>query len=112
ARSESLQMELRQQILDFEKIIRERFKAKNFLVYFQAYTNTFTKVAGLRNNFETALEFPFVKGLVVGTRPDCLSPAVLELWQEFHQRSFVAVELGVQSFFDDELELLRRGHRP
>ena len=47
---------------------------------------------------------------MVGTRPDCISPAVLELWQEYHKKSFVAVELGVQSFFNPHLEFMRRGH--
>lgn len=110
ARSESLTMELRKQIEEFQTHISKKYKAKSFLVYFQAYTNTFTKLTGLRQNFETALSYDFVKGFVVGTRPDCLSKGVLDLWQEFHQRSFVAVELGVQSFFDDQLEFMRRGH--
>lgn len=110
ARSESQTMELRQQIETYRDHIAKKFKAKSFLVYFQAYTNTFTKLSGLRTNFETALSYDFVKGFVVGTRPDCLSKGVLDLWQEYHQRSFVAVELGVQSFFEDQLQFLRRGH--
>jgi radical SAM protein (TIGR01212 family) len=110
AREESFKMDLHHQITDFQKLIEKKYKAKNFLVYFQAYTNTFTKISSLRENFETALSFPFVKGFVLGTRPDCLSPAVLDLWQEYYQKSFVAVELGVQSFYDDHLEFMRRGH--
>ncbi len=110
AREESFQMNLNDQIIHFKKIIEKRYHAKNYLVYFQAYTNTFTKVSSLRENFETALSYDFVKGFVVGTRPDCLSPAVFSLWQEYYQKSFVAVELGVQSFFDDHLEFMRRGH--
>lgn len=110
ARSEAIEMDLKSQIQKFEELIARKYKAKSFLVYFQAYTNTFAKISDLRTNFETALSFPNVKGLVVGTRPDCLSPAVLNLWQEFHEKSFVAVELGVQSFFDDQLEFMRRGH--
>jgi len=110
ARSESQSMELRQQIETYRDHIAKKFKAKSFLVYFQAYTNTFTKLSGLRAHFETALSYDFVKGFVVGTRPDCLSKGVLDLWQEYHQRSFVAVELGVQSFFEDQLQFLRRGH--
>lgn len=110
ARSESLQMELRTQIETYQAHIAKKYKSKSFLVYFQAYTNTFTKLTGLRANFETALSYPYVKGFVVGTRPDCLSKGVMDLWQEFHRRSFVAVELGVQSFFNDQLEFMRRGH--
>lgn len=110
AKSESLTMSLDDQIVKYHQAIEKKYKAKQFLVYFQAYTNTFTKITQLRENFELALSYPFVKGLVVGTRPDCLSPAVFKLWTEFHEKSFVAVELGVQSFFDDQLLFLKRGH--
>lgn len=110
ANAESLSMELRSQIEKYHQHISAKYKAKAFLIYFQAYTNTFTKVSALRNNFDIALSYPWVKGFTLGTRPDCLSPAVLSLWQEYHEKSFVAVELGVQSFFDDQLEFMRRGH--
>jgi uncharacterized protein len=110
AREESFTMGLREQIEKYQVQIGEEYNSKKFLVYFQAYTNTFTKVSALRENFDTALSYPFVKGFVVGTRPDCLSPAVLNLWQEYYQKSFVAVELGVQSFFDPHLEFMQRGH--
>lgn len=110
AQSESLQMQLQEQIEKYRAQIQKRYKANKFLVYFQAYTNTFTKISALRQNFETALNSQGVLGFVVGTRPDCLSSAVLDLWQEYHEKSFVAVELGVQSFFDDQLEFMRRGH--
>jgi radical SAM protein (TIGR01212 family) len=110
ATTESFQMGLREQIEVFQKKIHDKYKAEQFLVYFQAYTNTFTKLDALRINFETALSFPFVKGFVVGTRPDCLSKGVLDLWQEFHSKSYVAVELGVQSFDDEQLLFMKRGH--
>lgn len=110
ANKESLTMELRTQIETYKEKISKRYSSKAFLVYFQAYTNTFTKVSALRNNFDIALSYPWVKGFTLGTRPDCLSKSVLDLWQEYHERSFVAVELGVQSFFNDQLEFMRRGH--
>jgi radical SAM protein (TIGR01212 family) len=49
-------------------------------------------------------------GLVIGTRPDCLSQAVLDLWYEYSKKTYVAVEFGVQSFDDDQLVWMRRGH--
>ncbi|HEY1079561.1 MAG TPA: TIGR01212 family radical SAM protein [Bdellovibrio sp.] len=110
ANKESLTMQLRTQIETYKEKISKRYSSKAFLVYFQAYTNTFTKVSALRNNFDIALSYPWVKGFTLGTRPDCLSKSVLDLWQEYHERSFVAVELGVQSFFNDQLEFMRRGH--
>jgi radical SAM protein (TIGR01212 family) len=110
ARSEAFDMELKQQIEKYKAHIQKKFKAQKFLVYFQAYTNTFTKVTELEKNFNIALESPDVVGFVLGTRPDCLSPAVLKLWEKFNQQSSVFVELGVQSFFNDDLEFMKRGH--
>ena len=110
ARSESMTMELSAQIEKYHAHIAKRFHSDQFLVYFQAYTNTFTKITALRANFDLALNYDYVKGLVIGTRPDCLSKGVLDLWNEYHEKSFVAVELGVQSFFNDQLEFMRRGH--
>lgn len=110
ARTDSFEMDLRTQIEKYQKDIGQKYNSRQFLVYFQAYTNTFTKVPQLRSNFDTALSFPFVKGFVLGTRPDCLSKSVLDLWQEYYEKSFVGVELGVQSFFDQHLDFMRRGH--
>lgn len=110
ANAESILLPLREQIEKYHLAQVKKFKANKFLVYFQAYTNTFTKVDALKANFETALSYPFVSGFVVGTRPDCLSKSVLDLWQNYHKRSFVAVELGVQSFFNSHLEFMKRGH--
>lgn len=110
AREESFSLTLTEQIEKFHKLIAKKYNAEKFLVYFQAYTNTFTKIPTLRSHFELALKYDFVKGFVVGTRPDCISSSVLALWQEYYEKSFVAVELGVQSFFDEHLNFMQRGH--
>lgn len=110
ARSEAKTFPLDIQINKFRKIISKRYKAKKFLIYFQAYTNSFEKVKSLREHFYRALDHEDVVGVVIGTRPDCISPALLKLWQEIHERSFVSVELGAQTFRDDKLEWMKRGH--
>jgi radical SAM protein (TIGR01212 family) len=110
AHSESFQMELKTQIELYKERLAAAFNTSQFLVYFQAYTNSFAKVEKLKAQFELGLSYPFVKGFVVGTRPDCLSPGLFNLWQEIHEKSFVAVELGAQSFFEDDLKFYHRGH--
>ncbi|MBY0553455.1 TIGR01212 family radical SAM protein [bacterium] len=110
ANSDSFQMSLEAQIEKYHDNIAKKYNAKKFLVYFQAYTNTFTKIPALRHNFETALKYPYVAGFVLGTRPDCLSESVLQLWQEYCEKSSVFVELGVQSFNNSHLEFMQRGH--
>ena len=110
AREEAFSLDLRVQIEKYHDHIQKKFKSENFLAYFQAYTNTFLKIKNLRDHLETALEYPYIKGFVVGTRPDCISNSVLDLWQEMSEKTFVAVELGVQSFFNPQLQFLSRGH--
>lgn len=110
AQSESLSMTLQDQITKYRKNIGIKFKAGKFLIYFQAYTTTFTKVQELREAFEYASAQDDVVGFVVGTRPDCLSKSVLDLWQEYHEKKFVAVEVGVQSFNEFHLQFMQRGH--
>lgn len=90
--------------------VRRRVNANKFLVYFQAYTTTFDRVAKLRENFALAASYPEVVGLVVGTRPDCISDSLFELWNEFNAKLFVSVEFGVQSFNEAALLWMRRGH--
>ncbi|MBI4084255.1 MAG: TIGR01212 family radical SAM protein [Candidatus Lambdaproteobacteria bacterium] len=90
--------------------IRARYGAERFLVYFQAYTNTFAGVGRLAALFEQALATPGVAGLVVGTRPDCLPPAVLALLADLARAHYVSVELGVQTLDDAQLAWLARGH--
>ncbi|MGK0291279.1 MAG: radical SAM protein (TIGR01212 family) [bacterium] len=90
--------------------IAKRYKANLFLVYFQAYTNTFDRVSTLEQRFRTALSEDKVRGVILGTRPDCLPSRIFPLLKDIHEQSYVSVELGAQSFFDDHLEFLKRGH--
>ncbi|MBK7845347.1 MAG: hypothetical protein IPJ71_17005 [Bdellovibrionales bacterium] len=62
---------LHRQIEETRARLQRRFNGEMFLVYFQAYTTTFSRTVHLREQFKTAFSFPDVKGVVVGTRPDC-----------------------------------------
>ena len=91
--------------------IDRRTRARKYLAYFQAYTNTYADVAQLRALYDQALAMEGMIGLSVGTRPDCVPPAVLDLLAEYHDRGMeVWLELGLQSAFDDSLARVNRGH--
>jgi len=80
---------------------RSRYRhAPLFLAYFQAFSNTYASLDVLRARYEEALAHPAVVGLVVGTRPDCVDEAVLDLLQEFARRAYVSVEYGIESCYD------------
>ncbi len=101
---------LKDQILQTRERMRKMYNAHKFLVYFQAYTNTFSKVAELRSQFELVQQFDDIVGVVVGTRPDCLSDALYDLWNEILDKMFLSVEIGVQTFNEEQLIWMRRGH--
>jgi len=91
--------------------IDRRTRARKYLAYFQAYTNTYADVAQLRALYDQALAVEGMIGLSVGTRPDCVPPAVLDLLAEYHDRGMeVWLELGLQSAFDESLARVNRGH--
>ena len=90
--------------------IQKRFNAEKFLAYFQSYTNTYSDAAYLREIYEAALAQPGIEGLCIGTRPDCLPDSVIDLLAELAEKTYVSLELGVQSFEDETLAWLKRGH--
>lgn len=86
-------------------------RARRYLAYFQAYTSTYAEVETLRRLYEQALAGADVVGLCIGTRPDCVPDAVLDLLAGYRERGFeVWLELGLQSAFDDTLDRINRGH--
>lgn len=86
-------------------------RARRYIAYFQAYTSTYAEVATLRSLYAQALQDADVVGLCVGTRPDCVPDAVLELLAEVQRQGFeVWLELGLQSAHDETLARVHRGH--
>ncbi|HNT30584.1 MAG TPA: TIGR01212 family radical SAM protein [bacterium] len=96
---------------------RARYRAKRFIAYFQAFTNTYLnskfkiKNLKLEDIYQPALEHPDVVGLAVGTRPDCLPDETIELFAEIAKTKLVWLELGLQSSHDQTLQLINRGHK-
>jgi hypothetical protein len=103
-------MKIRDQIDEGIRRIQRRYTAQRFLAYFQPATNTYAPVERLRSLYDQALEHERVVGLAIGTRPDCVADDVLELLQEIAGRTYLAVELGVQTMHDRSLDWMNRGH--
>lgn len=101
---------LSKQIEDGIAYLKNRYKAKAFLVYFQPYTNTYGPVDLLEKLYREALSHPEVIGLAIGTRPDCVDSEKLELLRELSQKHMILVEYGLQSIYDRSLKFIRRGH--
>jgi len=91
--------------------IRKRYKkAKLFIAYFQSYSNTYDTLPILRQRYHQALAHPFVSGISVGTRPDCIDEEKLDFLGELSEKYIVNVEYGVESCYEDTLLRINRGH--
>ncbi|WP_154058918.1 TIGR01212 family radical SAM protein, partial [Pseudescherichia vulneris] len=86
-------------------------RAGRYLAYFQAYTSTWAEVQVLRAMYYQAVSQANIVGLCVGTRPDCVPEAVLDLLSEYQQQGYeVWLELGLQTAHDKTLHRINRGH--
>lgn len=91
---------------------RQHLKWPNakYIGYFQAYTNTYAPVEVLREYYEVILKQPGVVGLSIATRPDCLPDDVIEYLAELNERTYLWVEMGLQTIHDSTSELINRAH--
>lgn len=79
-----------------------------YMIYFQAYTNTYSTVDKLREIYYKALSLPNVVALSIATRPDCIDNNILELLYELNQKTFLQVELGLQTTNTNSVKLINR----
>jgi len=102
-------LSVRDQLLERMRFWEERGFRGGYIAYFQAYTNTYADPARLEAMYESVL-LPGVVGVFVGTRPDCLGDEVLDVMSRLAKKTWVMVEVGVQSTHDATLRYIRRGH--
>ncbi len=97
--------------LDSElKRIREKKPDAKAVAYFQAHTNTYAPTDRLREVYEAALKCEGVCGISIATRADCLPCDVLDCLEELSHRTYLTVELGLQTVHDKTAELINRCH--
>lgn len=93
---------------------KERVSAKNkngkYIAYFQSFSNTYAPVSRLRQLYYDAIAPEEIVGLAIGTRPDCLSSATVELLREINEIKPVSVELGLQTIHEASVRYIRRGY--
>ena len=100
-----------QQIAEGIEFHRNRYRsAQRYLVYFQAFSNTYAPLERLKRLYDEALAHPGVAGIVVGTRPDCVDERKLDYFAGLARDRYVALEYGIESTFDATLRAVNRGH--
>lgn len=83
------------------KLLSRKWPDAKYIAYFQSHTNTYAPVHILREKFTAALNHPDVVGIAISTRPDCLPGDVMELLEELNKKTFLWVELGLQSIHEE-----------
>ncbi len=89
-------------------LLSGKWPSGKYIAYFQSHTNTYAPVEVLREKYNQVLEYPDIIGIAIATRPDCLSPEVLELLSELNQKTFLWVELGLQTIHENTALLINR----
>ena len=98
------------QFAEIKAKMQQKWKDGKTMAYFQAYTNTHAPLAELKEKFEAALAQEGVMGLSIATRPDCLPDDVVEYLAELNERTYLWVELGLQTVHEKTATLINRAH--
>jgi len=99
-----------QQVEEGINFFKHKYENQFYLAYFQSYTNTYDSLDKLKAIYEEALSHPRVKGIVVGTRPDCVNDELLDYFEKLSKSVYVMIEYGIESTNDETLEFINRGH--
>lgn len=90
------------------RLYADKWPHAKYLAYLQNHTNTYAPVSELREKYYAVLAEPEIEGLVIGTRPDCLSAEILELLAEINRKYFLWIELGLQTIHDSTAAEINR----
>lgn len=98
------------QIEEGKALVEKKHTGSSYIAYFQAYTNTYAPVDYLEKIYLEAINEPEVKILSIATRPDCLSPEILDLLDRLNKIKPVWIELGLQTIHKASSDFIRRGY--
>ena len=99
-----------EQLKDGIDFFSHKYPQMKYLAYFQSYTNTYGGLECLMAKYEEALSYPNVVGLIIGTRPDCVSDDLLDYFARLREQTFLMIEYGLESTLDSTLKAINRGH--
>lgn len=99
-----------QQIEEGKRFFARKYPDMKYLAYFQSFTGTYAPLSQLKKIYGEALAVDDVVGIVIGTRPDCVSDELLDYLAELGKQTFVMIEYGIETCNDETLKLINRGH--
>ncbi|MGI8382982.1 TIGR01212 family radical SAM protein [Robertmurraya sp. P23] len=102
--------DLTTQFEEIKEKMHSKWKDGKYMAYFQAYTNTHGPIEELKEKFESVLSQEGVVGISIATRPDCLPDDVVDYLAELNKRTYLWVELGLQTVHERTALLINRAH--
>ena len=103
-------LDILEQFENGRKIMEQKWPDSLYIPYFQSGTNTYNDKNLVKGYVDKLLVIPKVVGIDIATRPDCLSDEWLDYLEELNKKTFLIVELGLQSSNDNTLRFINRGH--
>jgi len=106
SRSDSIKKQLEKQIEN----LKNKWPNAKYIAYFQNFTSTYDSIPNLKKKYEEALSCKNVIGLAIATRPDCLNQDILDLLSQLNKKTYLWIELGLQSIHEHSAKFIRRGY--
>ena len=98
------------QFNNIKKVMDKKWPNSKYIGYFQAHTNTYAPLPILKEKYETILKLEDVVGLSIATRPDAINNECLDYLEELNKKTFLTVELGLQTIHEKTAKLINRCH--
>lgn len=102
--------DISRQFDEAKKMMQKKWKSGKYIAYFQAYTNTYAPVDVLRERYYSVMDKENLVGMAIATRPDCLQPEIIELLKEINKKTYLWVELGLQTINKNTTKLINSGY--
>lgn len=103
-------LSLDEQIESQKEFLKNKWKAENYIAYFQNFTNTYGSLESLREIYDKIANRDDIKGISIATRCDCLDDEKIEYLKEISKKKTLWLELGMQTVSEDTVKVINRGY--
>lgn len=104
----SRSLSIKEQYIQMREKMSAKWSKGKYMMYFQAYTNTYAPVDKLRQLYNEAIACDDVVALSIATRPDCINNDILLLLEELSKKVYICVELGLQTSKEESINIINR----
>ena len=98
------------QFNEVRDIMLKKWPDAKYIAYFQANSNTYGPVEELKEKYESVINLPGVIGISIATRPDCFNEEIYDYIEDLSKRTYLTIELGLQTIHEKTLDIINRGH--